>query len=192
MPLPKGQAWIWRHRKRIGNNRCRPLNNRPYNSGMDNDGWTLLEDYLEFMANPYIVLKSGENGSMNLTEHFKGFTKTPVFAIEIVDGGDCLKASVDGNTLNITTSEANGMAVMKATVTDGDGTVYSRRISVAVTDGTTGISQATDDFDNADIVRREFFTVDGKSVVTMKKGEVYIMKATTSEGEVKTFKVIKY
>lgn len=104
MPLPKGQAWIWRHRKRIGNNRCRPLNNRPYNSGMDNDGWTLLEDYLEFMANPYIVLKSGENGSMNLTEHFKGFTKTPVFAIEIVDGGDCLKASVDGNTLNITTS----------------------------------------------------------------------------------------
>lgn len=161
------------------------------NSDPDNDGWTLLEDYLEFMANPYIVLKSGENGSMNLTEHFKGFTKTPVFAIEIVDGGDCLKASVDGNTLNITTSEANGMAVMKATVTDGDGTVYSRRISVAVTDGTTGISQATDDFDNADIVRREFFTVDGKSVVTMKKGEVYIMKATTSEGEVKTFKVIK-
>ena len=43
------------------------------NDDPDGDGWTLLEDYLDLMAHPYIVIQPNGQGSIDLKPYFAGF-----------------------------------------------------------------------------------------------------------------------
>ena len=55
------------------------------NDDPDGDGWTLLEDYLDFIAHPYLIIKPNGQGTIDLRQHFAGFfgqngmTVTPTF-----------------------------------------------------------------------------------------------------------------
>ena len=75
-------------------------------------------------------------------------------------------------------------------VTDSEGTTYEKRLSVAVSGEVTGIENVWSEAD-IDVVKREFFTLDGKQVTTMKQHELYIMKITDTNGNVHSVKVIK-
>ena len=161
------------------------------NSDPDNNGWTLLEEYLEFMANPYIVLKSGGKGSINLTDHFKGFAKSPVFTCQVLEGENVASVSVGGSTLYATAQGVSGIAVVKVVVTDADGTTYERRMSVAVTDDVTAISSPSVDFSNVEVAKREFYTLDGKKVESMRSHETYVMRITDTKGNIHSVKIIK-
>jgi glycerol-3-phosphate dehydrogenase len=54
----------------------------------------------------------------------------------------------------------------------------------------TGIEKVWSEAD-IDVAKREFFTLDGKQVTTMKQHELYIMKITDNNGNVHSVKVIK-
>lgn len=161
------------------------------NSDPDNNGWTLLEEYLEFMANPYIVLKSGGKGSINLADHFKGFAKSPLFTCQVLEGENVASVSVGGSTLYATAQGVSGIAVVKVVVTDADGTTYERRMSVAVTDDVTAISSPSVDFSNVEVAKREFYTLDGKKVESMRSHETYVMRITDTKGNIHSVKIIK-
>ena len=159
------------------------------NDDPDQDGWTLLEDYLEFMANPYLIIEPGKSGQIDAAQFFKGFTKQPEYTLE--GGSDLFTASVSGTVVTVNAGNENGIGTLTMKVKDSEGSTYGKRLSIAVTgDAPTGIGGATVD-KNVEIAKREYFTIDGKAATSFMRGEIYIMKTTDTEGNVHTTKIIK-
>jgi microcystin-dependent protein len=158
------------------------------NDDDDRDGWTLLEGYLEFMANPYLIVKPGEQATIDVKQFFKGFTKSPAYSI--TTDSSLFTAAVNGSVITVTGGEYGGIGVITMKVTDSEGTTYEKRLSIAVSGEVTGIENVWSEAD-IDVAKREFFTLDGKQVTTMKQHELYIMKITDNNGNVHSVKVIK-
>jgi len=164
------------------------------NDDPNGDGWTLLEDYMEFMAHPYIIIEPETTGTIDVEPFFKGFygqngnSVTPTFTID--NTSDLFDASVSGSVITATAKTNAGIGVVNVTVTDSEGSTFTQRVSIAVTGEATGIREISDS-QNYTVVKREFFTTDGKKVSKMQTGGVYLMKATDTEGNIHTTKVIK-
>ena len=169
------------------------------NDDPDRDGYTLLEDYLEFMAHPYIIITPNGSGTIDLKEHFAGFfgqngkTVTPTFSLDKDIATGTFAPNINGTTLTVsaTMPDTETIGVFNVTCTDGE-TTFTQRFGIAITGKaeTVGIVGA-DPITARDIVSREFFTLDGKRVTKMQPMEVYLMKETTSDGNTRTTKVIK-
>lgn len=101
------------------------------NADPDRDGWTQLEDYLEFVSHPYSVLKAGEQHDIDLSVFFAGFTKNPVFSVEVPQEAE-LVASVVGSTMTLHAGSHSVVETLKVSVTDGDGTTFTRKYNVAI------------------------------------------------------------
>ena len=119
------------------------------NDDPDGDGWTLLEDYLEFMAHPYVVIAPNGVGSIDLRQHFVGFygqngnNVTPTYSLDDTVT-DFYVASISGSTLTIRSINFDTPCVGHFNVTVNDGeTTFAQRFGVAVTDtaDSTGIAQ---------------------------------------------------
>ena len=127
------------------------------NADPDHDGWTQLEDYLEFTAHPYLTVNAGEQASIDVAQYFRGFTKTPVFTVapaEFVQGGysGSASATIDGSTMTVTGING-GLVTMKVTVTDAENSTYTRDIHVAIIGSASKKGDANNDavVDVADI-----------------------------------------
>ncbi len=179
----------------VGSDPATPNNN----DDPDRDGWTLLEDYLNFMAHPYVIIAPNGSGSIDLKEHFAGFfgqngkAVTPTFSIDgnIVNG--VYAADIDGTTLNVSAikPDTESVGTINVTVDDGE-TTFTQSFGIAITGNmsTVGISDATHEC-AGNVVCREFYTLDGKRVEEMQPMEVYLMKVTNSDGSTRTTKIIK-
>ncbi len=141
------------------------------NADPDRDGWTLLDDYLEFMAHPYVIVASGANASFDAAPWFKGFTKSPVYTVS--SESNLFTAAVSGSVISINAGNASGIGVITMKVTDSEGTTHEKRLSVAVTGDASGIQVPWSEAD-IDVAKREFFTLDGMQVSVLKQHEVYI------------------
>ena len=112
------------------------------NDDPDGDGWTLLEDYLDFMAHPYILLSQGEQGTIDLRQHFAGFygqngkSVTPTYTLDCMAGG--FSPAIDGSVLTVKASNTPCVGSCEVTVNDGE-TTFTQRFGIAVTGNTTGI-----------------------------------------------------
>jgi len=112
------------------------------NADPNRDGWTQLEDYLDFMAHPYVVLNAGENATTDVTDFFAGFTKSPEYSVSVESGVD-LTASISGSTLEVKAGTNSVVTSLKLTVKDSEGTTWNRRFNVAVAGNGTGIEHAS-------------------------------------------------
>ena len=178
-----------------------------HNDDPDHDGWTLLEDYLDFMAHPYVMIQSNGSAMLDLKSYFAGFygqnknTVTPTYTVNVLPNG-VYTASVDGSQLEVSAlqPDATGIYGIDVTVNDGE-TQWTQRFGIAITtDAATAISQqpiansprnATLSKRELPIVRREFFTLDGRQVTTMQSHETYIMRTTDAKGHRQSLKIIK-
>ena len=159
------------------------------NADPDMDGWTALEDYLEFMAHPYIVINPNSQTTFDAAPWFRGFKKTsPEYSI--ATGSDLFTASVSGSVINVKTNGNGGIGIITMKVKDNAGTTHEKRLSVAVTGETTGINNVWSE-ENIDVAKREFFTLDGKQATTFRQNDIYIMKVTDKNGKVYTMKAIR-
>lgn len=159
------------------------------NNDPDQDGWTALEDYLEFMAHPYIVINPNSQTTFDAAPWFRGFKKTsPEYSI--ATGSDLFTASVSGSIINVKTNGNGGIGIITMKVKDNAGTTHEKRLSVAVTGETTGINNVWSE-ENIDVAKREFFTLDGKQDTTFRQNDIYIMKVTDKNGKVYTMKAIR-
>lgn len=115
------------------------------NDDPDGDGWTLLEDYLEFMAHPYIVIEPNGQDTIDLREHFAGFfgqngnSVTPTFTCDTqTDNG--VSIDINGTSMTVTAAGFTSPTILSYPITVNDGeTTFTLRFGVAVTKGTTGI-----------------------------------------------------
>lgn len=98
------------------------------NSDADKDGYTQLDNYLEWLAKPHFFIKSGEKLSLNASDYFKGYETKPVYTFENLKNG---KINLKGKEIQFTAIEP-GFASFVLTVKDADGDTMSRTINLFV------------------------------------------------------------
>lgn len=162
------------------------VNTPDNNADPNHDGYTLLEDYLEFMAHPYVIIQTGQSQSIDVAPFFKGFTKSPSYTVM---AGEGVSATIQGSMLTITAGLDAAIATVQVTVTDSEGSTMTRPVNVAIGSDPSGIEDVMSSR-MGEVVSREFFTLDGKKIERMQSHEVYIMKTQTSDGNIQSVKVI--
>lgn len=108
------------------------------NADLDGDGYTDLEDYLNWMAEPHFVLEDGVT-AINLNSYFAGY-KDPIISfnttVEGVDGS----SSSGHYTLTVDpTASTPKRFVIEVQATDADGSSLVRTFHFAYPNGTDGI-----------------------------------------------------
>ena len=160
----------------------------------DGDGFTNLEDYLNYIATPNQIVAPGETATFNLADYFAGVSGA-TFAVEG-------KGAIEGNALKVATTAADkGFLQAKVTATAGDVKV-TREFNVYLSGTVSGISLATNgkarvesyELYNAAGVRVSQGNAAGAAVDHLPlKGHtagVYVLKVKDSEGRSRSFSVL--
>lgn len=98
------------------------------NADEDKNGYTNLEEYLQWMSQPHYFVEPGENVDINLRDYTKGFTDSPQFTVSDVENGT---ATInEGDSIVNFTPENEGLAGFSFTVTDAEGSTMSRQVGI--------------------------------------------------------------
>lgn len=105
------------------------------NDDPDGDGYTNLEDYLNWMAETHYFVAYNTNQNIDLTAMFKGYSKTsPSYTVNNVINGT---VSISGSTATFKPS-ACGFASFDLTVRDNTGATMTKSIGVFTESATPG------------------------------------------------------
>ena len=115
--------------------RTRTRDYKETNADMEGDGYTELERYLDFMAQPHVWLAPAAQTVVDVKKLFAGYTNHPAFSVATAGTG--VTASLTDGLLSIQAGDAKALATLTLTVTDADNAGYERRLCVAVTDNAT-------------------------------------------------------
>ncbi len=142
------------------------------NDDPNGDGWTLLEDYLEFMAHPYIIMATNGEASIDLKQHFAGFygqngqSVTPSYTLDKQTNG-LYAPRIDGSILTVKATKPDTQSVgwLNVTVSDGE-TTFTQRFGVAITGGATGIQNVN----RETITNNRYYNLHGQRLSQPQKG----------------------
>jgi len=98
------------------------------NQDTDKDGFTQLDNYLDWLAQPHHFVNSGDKKVLNAVDYFKGYENKPVYTFSDLKNG---KVVLKGKEIQFTTVE-KGFASFVLTVKDADGDSMSRTINFFV------------------------------------------------------------
>lgn len=130
----------WWEELRGTNPKSRTLNYADTNRDSEGDGYTELERYLDFMAQPHLWLPPEQSTTLDVTALFRGYTAHPVFSVTTATSSmygtttqtDILSTLTEGK-LTISAGNTKQICEMLLTVTDADKATYQRRLCIAVT-----------------------------------------------------------
>ena len=160
----------------------------------DGDGYTNLEDYLNYMATPNQTIAAGETASFDLADYFAGISDA-TFAVEG-------KGTIEGTTLKVATTAADkGFLQARVTATKGDVkvtrefNVYLSGIASAISLANTGKTRVMGyELYNAAGVQVAQGNADGASVdclpMSSHAAGVYILKVKDTDGHNHSFSVV--
>lgn len=166
------------------------------NEWQDPMGYTNLEQYLNWVAEPHYILKPGETIVVDMTKLFAGYDKNPWFTFDN-DVPEGWEISISGNELSIMpTDNAVALTTLNLAAYDdeasGEDQRMVRNVNLCASSAATGITNVSTD--EADYTVYQIYSVDGQllrngsDLSSMPKG-VYILKATNGR-KVKSFKVV--
>lgn len=101
-------------------------------------GYTHLEEYLHFKAQPHAFLPKNTLASpsfldIDLGRYTSGFSASPVFVVSNASGGSCSQSGTGGRIARFTpTPDAFGRAWFDFTVTDSAGSTWTQRFCLLV------------------------------------------------------------
>ncbi|KRB59709.1 polysaccharide lyase family 1 protein [Flavobacterium sp. Root186] len=98
------------------------------NQDTDKDGFTQLDNYLDWLAQPHYFVNSGEKKTLSAADYFKGYENKPVYTFSDLKNG---KVVLKGKEIQFATVE-KGFASFVLTVKDADGDSMSRTINFFV------------------------------------------------------------
>lgn len=96
------------------------------NADIDQDGYTNLDNYLQWMALPHYESPNGNKIDINIQKLSRGFTSGVSYAISNVVNGN---AVLNTDTVAFTPT-ANGLASFNFTVTDSEGGTMTRKVNI--------------------------------------------------------------
>ena len=147
-----------------------------HNADPDHDGYTQLEDYLNWLAEPHYVIDIGGQQLVDLKKLFAGFTKSPAYKAETLSGSALV--TVDNGQLSMKVTE-QGLTAVDVTVADSEGSTMTRRVNIAATaDEAAGISTVR----TADAQAQPVYTLGGIRTdephkgINIQKGKKYVRK----------------
>jgi len=109
------------------------------NADRNDDGYTNLEEYLEWMATPHVEAVVGKTVTINMSDLTAGYTSSPTFKAAT---SSCADLSVSGSTLSITPKTTCGVTYLNFTVTDKEGSSKTRLLGLFVTGSVpTGVTR---------------------------------------------------
>lgn len=137
------------------------------NSDNDNDGYTALEEYLNWMAQPHYEVAGGKSLDIDLMPLFAGYTSAAAFS---VSGAG---ATVNGSTLTVTAPAHESVMSFEVKCEEG-GYSFTRTVNVYVNGISTGITEIAggSDLDNA--ANAAAYNLNGKRVSRSARGIVII------------------
>lgn len=123
--------------KAIGTNTTSPSGNfSDSNADPDKDGYTNLDDFLNWMAEPHYFVTSPSTQTVDLAALFRGYSKTsPTYTVASVVNGS---VTISGSTATFKPS-ACGFASFNLTVKDNAGATMTKKVGVFV-DGSCTVS----------------------------------------------------
>ena len=139
------------------------------NADPDGDGFTALEDYLDYMATPHETVIAGATGTIALKPWTTGFTTQLSYHLPDVDK---LSLSIQDDILHITAAnDFKGIRFVEVEITDAEGTTMQRRLAVCSTPTSTAII----DHNRESITINHCYNLNGQRILAgqMRKG-VYI------------------
>jgi len=98
------------------------------NKDTDKDGFTQLEDYLNWMAQPHYFISINEILTFDVPKYFKGYENNPAYSVSEVKNG---AVKLNGATIEFKPSE-KGLASFKISVKDASGDSMTRLINVFI------------------------------------------------------------
>ena len=167
------------------------------NEYQDNFGYTNLEQYLNWVAEPNFMMTPGTAKTVDLSSLFLGYNKNPWYTVE----GDTpagWDVSLDGSILTVSTSaDAQALAVIRVSANDeeasGDDQKMLRSINFCSTTMAAGVEEpVTVDGDSYTVC--QIYSVNGvllkngNDLSSLPKG-IYILKAINGD-RVKSVKVV--
>jgi hypothetical protein len=102
------------------------------NADADGDGYTNLEGYLNWMAEPHFECRAGTMLEVDLATLALGFTKKPEFVVTSPKAGDVTMGAGASIARFTPSGETTGLAGFSFDVRDAQGTTMTRSIGVRV------------------------------------------------------------
>lgn len=103
------------------------------NADPNGDGYSNLEDYLNWLAAPHETCVQDSYVDLDLSQYAVGFTNLPVFAVANAVNGSVVLLG-DGKTARFTpTPASNGLGSFNFSVTDTEGTALTNTVGVHIT-----------------------------------------------------------
>ncbi len=156
------------------------------NGEQNGDGYTNLENYLNWMALPHYDVVMGRELTLDLKQLFRGYNNQPKF--EVVANDDNLTFTTTDSTLTVKPN-TDKKALSSISITANDADNYgsmTRTVNFYITDEATGITQLVQNGGTA--VVREYYNVAGMRVSQPRQG-VYIVREVCGDKTVKSYKV---
>ncbi|WBL24670.1 pectate lyase family protein [Zunongwangia sp. HGR-M22] len=95
------------------------------NSDSNKDGFTELENYLNWLAEPHYIGEAEKKIDISAKDLFKGFVKSPKYSL--IEGSAKIK-----NDIISFSSKEKGFHVLRVKVTDADGDSMTRKINILI------------------------------------------------------------
>ena len=121
----------WENVKGLNSNSA-PNDFSDANSDADRDGFTELDNYLEWVGGPHYFMTPTDSKSIDLKQFARGYTNSPTFTTANVVNGS-IATDPGNNGVVIFTPTTNGLASFTFTVTDAEGSTMTRLVNLVAT-----------------------------------------------------------
>ena len=140
------------------------------NSDANGDGYTALEEYLNWMAEPHYFIQPGASLSIPLSPLFAGYSQAALYSASAEDN---YQALINGAVLTVKAAQREETTTIEVTCEEGSHH-YTRHINICVSGTGTGITYPTASGQTEH--RAAQYTLGGTPVKAPRKGSLIITK----------------
>ena len=141
------------------------------NSDANGDGYTALEEYLNWMAEPHYFIQPGASLSIPLSPLFAGYSQAALYSASA--DKDNYQTLINGAVLTVKAAQREETATIAVTCEEGSHH-YTRHINICVSGTGTGITHPTASGQTEH--RAAQYTLGGTPVKAPRKGSLIITK----------------